>query len=222
MYVWEARLTDSSGIETLLDTDSVVVQVISTNAELGPIGGLICVESMSITRPSAIRERMWYKHSAEALEEVAYQNPGNLPVVHMRLYGRSYRVRPPSVLDPTSLWATSPLTDSIQWREEPRIVLRYPLTTGSRWTAISTPFLQTREVTGISERRISDGRRVQAAMITTVSSLFGPEDSWLDDISSIGMLGRSLRMHIDVYDQNMVPAGRAWYTETLSLVSLSG
>ena len=222
MYDWSARQTDSAGTEIYAERDTILVQVISTTASLDSTTGLVCVEAYSIIRPSAGRERVWYRHTGERLEEVAYQSAQVLPIIHMKTGGRPRPSIRTSYVDPSRMWDALAPMDSILWRDEPRIVLQYPLEVGSRWTAFASPFQQTRQVVQISDRELPNASTIRAFSIATVNAYFGPNDAWEDVVSEAGMLSRSIRLTVQLVDPGLTVQGSFDYLEQLRLIAMAG
>ncbi len=222
IYNWEVHQTDSAGTEFYQDQDSIFMRVVGIDERLGDLSGLVCVEALSLRHPEVTPGRVWYSQSGDGLREVAYQGAGQLPVVHMRVTGPTRPHRFPSLSQPALFEPGEAAEDTVQWREEPRMVLRYPLERGSQWTAFTVPFLQTRSVIAIGDRELLNGNTVRVVSIATFNAYFGADDHWIDEVCTEGLVSRNIRLNVTMMTQDLTGVGSMTHAETMSLVSYSG
>jgi hypothetical protein len=222
-YKWTFVTTDSSGKIINNATDTVQVRIAAINDSLQNFKGLIRFEAQSTVRYTGV-SKVWYQFTGDSLVEVAYNVKGSsmaLPKNGIR--NISSNVSEPSV---TSLFPTSVITllkargvqDSAMFRDDIRIVYKFPFSNGEKWTSFTTPFLQTREVIG-SEMLERAGKKFLCIKIQTRLPLLSPDIEWFDYVSQEGLIERNIRLDGIVITTSDSPEGIG-YGHTNELLEL--
>lgn len=227
MYAWSIVETDSTwhALATF-STDSFQVRIASTDDTLGDYRQLIRFEAQSI--PHFIgATKVWYQFAGDSLVEIAYNNAGATPVVlPKREAGVSVsRGNEPALFSlfprvVIALLRSKGFSDSTLFRDEARIVYKFPLTNGKTWVSFTNPFLQVREVVRSDTIIICAGRNFLCAKIKTTIPEIDPTLEWYDYVSTDGLIERRINVTTLVTDANGVLTGaRSWMSETLTLIS---
>jgi hypothetical protein len=91
-------------------------------------------------------------------------------------------------------------SDSIQIRDDPRVVYLYPMSGGTSWVSFTLPFLQERTVEGYEDVRVKGGQ-YHCARIRTRIPAFAPNLNWLDYVSSQGLVTRTFDSWVRLAEQ---------------------
>lgn len=224
VYTYDAVLRDSVGGILNAYHDSIEVRVAAVGDTVLGMPGLVRMEAVSLLPfvgpgPWPGVESVWYQATSASLIEVAYRNPAAVPIVVLSVGDRTRRFQPGSFFSPLRSLRSEPVADTTIAREDPRIVLKYPLKKGLSWDAFRIPFLQKREIVGI-ETIQAIGRDNTSARIRTSSPEMAPGLEWDDWVSPIGLVRRFIKVTLEMTDENMNPLGRFTHSETLVLVSV--
>jgi hypothetical protein len=225
-YTLERRSEDAT-LDTTL-TRTIQVRVTDPDASVGARTGLAEVETLVQGNPSTI-SRTWYVQTPDSLVDVAYQNPGAAPIGHLRranvpITARSLMQVP--IVDglPSRIigrHATSDTDTSIVERDDPRVVLRAPLTEGQSWTAFREPFFRERLVIG-EERVATDAGPFDAAVIESTIPELAPDLRMTDFVAREGLARRVITDTAEVRAPSGEPAGKAVFRETFELTVFRG
>jgi hypothetical protein len=151
--MWKSEYYDQSGginIASLENLGNTVVRITKVNERLGTYNNLILFESFEVNTPQNI-QRMWYSNSDTGLFAIAYSNPGASQPVFPKQSIMSFEQLKHFIKTigtfPGYFEAAKTLNqaaDTIQFYTPPRKALMYPLTIGSRWIELTTPFFRER------------------------------------------------------------------------------
>lgn len=198
----------SSGGDLLWDTTGTYIVVVSAlNQTVGPYQGLTLLEARNQDVPSQMSAH-WYSQTTDRLTEVAYRSPGATPIVmpkgtRPRPGARAVSFSPFS--EPLAIQqrlAPLLLADSIQLRDDPRVVYLYPMSGGNSWVSFTDPFLQERTVEGYEDITVRGGQ-YHCARIRTRVPTFAPDLGWIDYVSSQGLVAR-------IFDTWVQAVGEEW------------
>jgi len=106
-------------------------------------------------------------------------------------------VRPDS--RPAARGASLAQDGDIFLRDDPRIVLEYPLRPGRTWVSFEEPFLETREVVGHGALRVEAGNLGAVEILTRAPEIGAEFTDW---IAPIGLVARHLEVDIVFPDEN--------------------
>jgi hypothetical protein len=82
--------------------------------------------------------------------------------------------------------------DTVRFRDDIRIVYKFPLVNGNKWTSFTYPFLQVREVVG-TESIERAGKRFSCTKIKTTIPTLDPNIEWYDYVSMEGLIERQIK-----------------------------
>jgi hypothetical protein len=203
-YAWTSAEVDSTGSETIVASDSLLTRVVATGEVLVPDSDLIQLQAYSLTHHTGEAD-VWYRQTSQQLVEVAYSGVGAIPVIILKAgHSKAYAAPQQSpmgtifglpVIVRRLLAARTPAADSIVKREEPRIIIEYPLVVGENWVSFSSPFLETREVVGIESIQVAGGS-FSCVKIRTRLPDTAPDLEWYDYISHEGLILRTLSLRL--------------------------
>jgi len=194
-YRWQFAEYASTG-ELLWDTTGTYIVVVSaTGQTVGPYQGLTLLEARNQDLPSQT-SAIWYSQTSERLTEVAYRSPGQTPLVFPKDSGPrpgplAAAVSP--IGEPLAIQrrlGPRLVADSIQIRDDPRVVYLYPMSGGASWVSFTSPFLQERTVEGYEDLAAQGGQYHCARIRTRVPTL-SPNLHWIDYVSSEGLVQRT-------------------------------
>jgi hypothetical protein len=142
-------------------------------------------------------ENEWYKADNDSLVDLAYSAPaGVLEILPKAKAIPARRMSPLGI--PQILWQMilrKASADSVFVRDNPRVVLRFPLTPGKRWTSFPAPFEEDRQVIGNEVVRVKAGAFVCTKIRTSV---YFASDSlsieWFDYVALEGLVLRTFSM----------------------------
>lgn len=223
-------LLDTSAVDTL-GAVTARMEVTDMNAEVGGRSGLVVLDVYRPSVPDSV-ERTWYDQSPDALVDMAYNQPGSvdwaqpllrtghrngvqaerltrgitgLPVLVRR------RLASAGVRGQTT-------TDSIQVREDPRVVLKAPLRKGEAWVSFREPFLSRRSVVGRSliETRVG---RFEAVEVRNTLPEVNASLRWVDYYAETGLVRRVVTDTVEVRGPEGERRGGAVLREVYELVS---
>jgi hypothetical protein len=138
---------DSNSTEIIENT---IVQIIKEADTIGSHKDLVLFQSFDLSTPQSIN-KMWYTNADSGLFAIAYSNPGaSQPVFPkqsiMTFEKFKHLIKTigtyPGYFDPAK--TLNQVTDTIQYYSPARKALMYPLTIGSRWIELTTPFFRER------------------------------------------------------------------------------
>ncbi len=219
-------LSDSTGNILHSETDSFQVRIASIYDTLNNYKELIRFEAQSIPHFAGLT-KVWYKFAGDSLVEIAYKNAGATPVIlpKQRANAASGIKKGPPLfsLFPQSLVALMKLKgfeDSVIFRDDIRIVYKFPLENGDKWTSFRFPILQEREVVG-TETIGRAGKNFSCAKIKTTIPTMDPSIEWYDYVSKEGLIERQIRIVLEMTTMTN-PDGtgeKELSTEILTLIS---
>ena len=194
-YQWHYAQYSSAG-DLVWDTAATYIVVVSAIGQtVGPYQGLTILEARNQDLPSQT-SAIWYSQTSERLTEVAYRSPGQMPLVLPKESGLRPGQRAAGALpiaEPLAIQGQFGLvlsSDSVQLRDDPRVVYLYPMSGGTSWVSFTTPFLQERTVEGYEDLRVQGGL-YHCAKIRTRIPTFVPDLGWIDYVSSQGLVKRT-------------------------------
>ncbi len=222
IYSWSATL-DSAGTVFFNANDSISIRIISVSEKIGNYTNVALLEGHSLLN-SGGSVKVWYLPTQDSLAEIAYSGAGRLPVVmpkgEKRSSGYSELILPYSIRKVMSL--KSRTIDSVLWRDDPRVVYKFPLETGKKWTSFRTPFHQTRTVEGYELVSVTAGNFLCAKIKTDIIWNITPDTAltWYDYVSAEGLISRKIEWkNIRMTDENVNELGYFNSTEQMELVS---
>ena len=158
----------------------------------------------------------WNLISSDAMARWLTRGMSGLPVlVRQRLAtGRSQK---PAKAQKKAFWEGF-VRDSIQIRDDPRVVLKAPLRKGTSWISFEDPFLSKRRVAG---RNVVETRAGTFRAVEVVNTL--PKDApslrWSDYYTEEGLVQRVVTDTVQVRKPDGTIEGRALQREEYELVS---
>lgn len=222
IYSWSATW-DSAGAVFFSATDSISIQITSVSENIGIYTNATLLEGHSLMNFGGT-VKVWYLPNKDSLMEIAYAGAGRLPVVmpkgENRFSGYSELSLPYSIRKIMSM--KSKATDSTLWREDPRVVYKFPLTVGEKWTSFRYPFHQTRTVEGYELVNVTAGNFLCAKIKTDIIWNLTPDTAltWYDYVSAEGLISRRIEWkNIIMTDENFNEVGYFNSTEQMELVS---
>ena len=210
-YRWHVEQYASDGTLVWDTTSQFIVVVSAINQTVGMYAGLTLLEARDQTTPTSTSE-IWYAQSGERLTEVAYRSPGNTPIVLPKRSGvvpahLPERLALSPFVRPFALGlidAQASPSDSLQIRQDPRVVYVYPLSEGTAWVSFTSPFLQERVVEGYDDLPGPGGTYHSARIRTTIPTL-APGLQWIDHVSAQGLVRRRFDSWVSVMDPSGTP-----------------
>jgi hypothetical protein len=225
-YAWSSVLSDSTGKILNSETDSFQVRIASINDTLKNYAELIRFEAQSMVHYIGT-SKVWYQFAGDSLVEIAYSNAGSVPVVLPKLGALTVKDQKNTSLSFSlfpyiiqKLMKSKGLQDSILFREDIRIVYKFPLVNGNKWTSFTYPFLQVREVVG-TESIERAGKNFSCTKIKTTIPTLAPDIEWYDYVSMEGLIERQIRVVMEITNiTNPDGTGeKELSTEILTLIS---
>ncbi len=218
-------------------TGTVRVRVTDTSASVGPWSGLVELATVDAATPDDVK-RTWYVQNRDSLAAVAYQNAGATPVIGL-LRPASSRTRslqdavgvlPSRILqrrlaqhaNSLARVATRPSArdTTVRLREDPRISLRRPLTTGQTWIGFRDPFVQERSVRG-RETTITPAGSFDAVLIESTLPEMAPSFQSTDYVARKGLVRRVVTDTLQMRDPDGTVVGSGTMREEFVLMSLT-
>ena len=138
---------DSNSTEIIENT---IVQIITEADTIGSYKDLVLFAGFDLSTPQNIN-KMWYMNADSGLFAIAYSNPGASQPVFPKQSIISFEQLKhfiktigtfPGYFDAAII--LNPAVDTIQYYSPARKALMYPLTIGSRWIELTTPFFRER------------------------------------------------------------------------------
>ena len=222
IYSWSIT-QDSAGSVFFNAKDSISIQITSVTENIGNYTNVALLEGHSLLN-SGGSVKVWYLPTLDSLVEIAYSGAGRLPVVMPKgespSPGYSELSLPYSIRKIMSLKCKA--MDSLQWRDDPRIVYTFPLTVGKKWTSFRYPFHQTRTVEGYELVNVRAGNFLCAKIKTDIIWNLTPDTAltWYDYVSSEGLISRKIEWkNIAMTNENMEELGYFNSTEQMELIS---
>jgi hypothetical protein len=191
-YAWSSVLSDSTGKILNSETDSFQVRIASINDSLKNYTELIRFEAQSIPHYRGVSQ-VWYKFAGDSLVEIAYNQVYNgltLPKRSKSIVEAGQANPALFLLFPNSIFTLMKLKgleDSVIFRDNIRIVYKFPLSERQKWTSFNYPFLQTREVVGAEFVN-----QYYCAKILTKLPDFAPDIGWYDYVAREGLIKRKI------------------------------
>ena len=214
-------LKDSVGTTATSRSDSFSVRVTSTQEVLGNYKNLILLEATRLNS-SVTLQKVWYKSEKDSLVELAYQFldynvPTVFPKSGVTSVSGSLLFLPQTI---KMFLNHNAKLDSLRWRDDVRIVYKFPLTKGQKWISFSSPFVQTREVIGEELVHVRAGSFFCMKIKSTIGSISSDSLEFYDYVSQDGLILRTLHMK-GVVTTEKNPVGGAIYIvdERLELIS---
>ena len=196
LYAFRSTLTDPTGAVSTLLIDTIRAHVVATGRSVEGMDGLTELEYQSLVTGGSART--WYRQEIGQLVEVAYDE--NFLAVTAQL-----RVDPAVVSRPLRLLAGAVMGggdgDGVRVREEPRIVLNYPLEPGRAWVSFSHPFLSERRVERIESIDVPAGA-FETVVVSTTIDVAPDGHEWLDWLDDGGLVQRRISFEFEFTDSN--------------------
>ena len=222
-FVTTSTIRDSLNNIVNEDVDTEVVRIEGEGETLGEYTGLTRVTAVSSSN-NVGEENEWYKADNDSLVDIAYSGAGRVPVI----LPKARATRGPSMSPlgiPRVVWQMILRKlgdDSILVRDDPRVVLRYPLTPGRSWVSFPPPFEEDRQVVGNEVVRVGAGAFVCTKIRTTVN--FGGDSlslEWFDYVAFEGLVLRTFSFPSYLVTTQASPDSgfMASYLERVELVS---
>lgn len=216
---------DSTGEPIFHHEGRYATRVSANRDRIGEWTDLIKLEAYHVDDEDD-REMTWYRETEADLREVAHIVSPMVPIVQPKRDAAEISIGPPSVYGmPITVktllgerLAKGGDADSVQIRTDPRIVLVYPLEKGAAWTSFTKPFLQTREVTGYKDVTVKAGTFRCAEIVTRMPEL-APKMEWIDYVSEIGLVLRTVTNEHDQRDPQGNPFATFRTEERLELIA---
>jgi hypothetical protein len=196
-YAWSSVLSDSTGKILNSETDSFEVRIASINDSLKNYTELIRFEAQSIPHYRGVSQ-VWYKFAGDSLVEIAYNGVYNgmtMPKRNISIMKEGQANPALFLLFPKSLITLMKMKgvfDTVRFRDDIRIVYKFPLVNGNKWTSFTYPFLQVREVVG-TESIERAGKRFSCTKIKTTIPTLDPNIEWYDYVSMEGLIERQIK-----------------------------
>lgn len=214
LYAYESTLTDSSGVASTIAQDTIRTRVVATGQSVEGMDGLTEVEYTSVVTGAATRT--WYRQESGQLVDVAYEH--NLTALAAEL-----RMDPETSLRPLQFLAGSVVggggNGEVIVREDPRIVLTYPLEVGAEWISFTNPFF--------SERRVEREELVQVpagafetTVISTTVGIAGNNFEWLDWLDEGGLVRRTITGEQEYTDEQGNVVGSGTFADKAILIAV--
>lgn len=226
MYDFSYASLDSSETPIYQSEGRFAARIAATNDRVGELTDLVKIETYMVDDEDEMHA-IWYRQTRSDLQELAYFVTGGIPIAPLKrssepmrplsLYGLPMTV---SMLLNERL-AKGGQEDTIQFRTDPRIVFVYPLEAGASWTALTSPFVQTREVLGYRNVKVKAGTFRCAEVRTRIPEL-APNMDWVDCVSEVGLVLRVVTHEKERRDAQNNPSGTFRTEERLELVSQGG
>jgi hypothetical protein len=174
------------------ETDSESVRIAGVDEVQGQYSGLVRLEARSLSNDLG-SEFTWYKATSDSLVEVAYLNAGRVSNI---LPKNSVPLAISPFTIPSSLWRFAikkMVADSVQIRNDLRVVHCYPLSVGTKWISFRDPFYSEREVVGTGFITVRAGTFYCAKIKTTIDLGGGMLDmEWFDYVAPEGLILRTV------------------------------
>ncbi|MGA3287725.1 MAG: hypothetical protein ABSD46_09885 [Bacteroidota bacterium] len=198
-YAWSSVISDSTGKILNSETDSFQVRIASIHDTLKNYTELIRFEAQSIVHYIGT-SKVWYQFAGDSLVEIAYNNAGATPVVLPKRIVKTvndskngpafFSLFPKVVI---TMMRLKGIQDTTIFRDDIRIVYKFPLVIGNRWTSFTYPFLQVREVVG-TELIECAGKNFSCVKIKTTIPSLDPNIEWYDYVSMEGLIVRQIKI----------------------------
>lgn len=206
----DSTFTDSLGF---ISTYMVKVTVLDSDTTIAGHENLIQLRVTPGGSDGSLEETqdIWYIQNREALTEIAHRNPAIIsPVVPKMSEKGYYRQRNTSNINffesgtlnfimyqkkITDYIGSSIPADSIQIREDPRIVLQYPIQENNEWTSFTNPFTLHRKVIEVTENELTG----QSNWTASIQSWYDPVEiksvyfDWVDRFDKHGLISRIIK-----------------------------
>jgi len=222
---------DTSAVDTLAEAEARM-EVADMEAQLGDRSGLAVLDIFLVSAPDSV-ERTWYHQSPDSLVDVAYRHPASVDWVQpldeknvdngiqpQRLV-RGLNGLPMLVGQHLASSAPSSarrLGDSIQVRDDPRIVLQAPLRKGQSWTSFREPILSRRTVVGRSAVETTAGTFDAVEVRNTLPEI-SSSLRWTDYYAEEGLVRRIVVDTTELRGPDGTRRGRAALRESYDLLS---
>ena len=220
---------DTNAVDTL-GAVTARMEVTDMDAEAGGRSGLVVLDVYRPSVPDSV-DRTWYDQSPDSLVDVAYTQPSvpwaqpflragdpdgmqaerltrgvtGLPMlVRQRLEASGARMRTTH--------------DSIQVRDDARVVLRAPLREGDAWVSFREPFLSRRFVEGQTTVEGPAGTFEAVEVVTTLPEM-SPSLRWTDYYATEGLVRRVVTDTVEVRGPGGRRQGPAVRREAYELIS---
>ncbi len=134
-----------SGADSAIFVRQVVVTATKRGSMIPELQNLLCLEITVREGDSLSHAAIWYRHDDSGLWEVAYQNE-EIVFAFPRVGAYSDLIHEIDFAHQNLLGATKRNAAGLQeikFRDEPRLVLKYPVQTGLEWIAFKNPFQRT-------------------------------------------------------------------------------
>lgn len=220
-YLVHNLLVHENGDTLYNDEETVVLEVMSTNATVGIWSNLIEFKVYDQNTPN-FYSTYWYQQTRDALYDIAYRRPGFTPIVQPKespyLTGDPKSAVLPSYSGESSFKSSS--DDSIVIRDDIRLVSPIPLyrKRNLRWTEFTDPFLRTSKV-------ISDSTLIVNGKEFLTYNILSELPELDDDLevhtymSENGLIYRTLFDKTLYFDpESSVESGNAITKQTISLI----
>jgi hypothetical protein len=200
-YRWSSTY-DSSGIITSFLSDSFTVKVTSNSESVKGFNNLSLIEASKLNS-STVLQKVWYKSNNDSVTEIAYQfiSGSFLPGISVFPKQQSYPIAGSILSLPWSvrmLLERKLSSDTLTMRDDPRIVYKFPLSAGKKWTSFRSPFLQTREVVGSEMVNARAGNFLCIKIKSTIGVSSTEPLEFYDYVCTEGLILRTFRTRYEV------------------------
>jgi hypothetical protein len=212
-WIFETVASDFDGnvLETTTTTDTFAVHVQDRSEEIAGFRGAIQLDMYDTDLPDS-RDAVWYMQSDSQLVEVAYRvGVAGTPVIHAKRDVLSFFQ--------AHHWMEGRVASTpgeIRLREDPRIVVPFPLEVGAGWTSFTNPFVQVREAGGVEEVEVPAGSFASVVIDTRIAEEEGFQ--MVDHIAREGLIQREIIFEGEYHDRLNNITGTMVNTSRLRLI----
>lgn len=212
-YAFRSTITDSTGAVIADHADTLRARVVATGQRVEGLEDLTEVEYRSLVTGAV--SQTWYRQSEDRLVEVAYENP--LPVT-AQLRANPEAARRSLLVLAGHVLGGDPAAGVIV-RDDPRIVLDYPLEPGHAWVSFTDPFLSERRVERREPLSLPTGTR-ETAVIATTNDVSAGAVTWLDWVDDGGLVQRRITSEITLTGEEGEPLGSGVVHDEVTLIAV--
>ena len=206
-YRWSNQV-DSAGVIIQAESDSFTIRVKSTSETINGLNNLTLLEATRLSGTEVL-QKVWYNAKSDSLTEIAYRFGTGFtgipifPKHNSRIMGVSLLSIPRSI---EMILSKKPGIDTLILRDDPRIVYRFPLSVGKKWTSFRSPFIQTREVVGVELVTVKSGIFPCIKIKSTIGDLTSDALEYYDYVNQNGLILRTFTARL-IYTTELNPDG---------------
>ncbi len=193
-----------SSPDSLITNLAYSVAVIYLGLDSPITGGEVLhhLQSSFIQQNKSYQSDVWYRQNEQGLWEIAYRVSGGPLALPKAILSK--KINPaPLLLD---FWLQSPLTtissDSVIFRDLPRLVLSYPLFFGKSWLEFKTPWQQTDYMLNQLEITTSLGSILCWQIRREGATFANSHTTFVDYFSDLGLISRLFECDIVLTDED--------------------